>query len=295
MKYRSSEETSLCILSVLAENREYAQYDLHKHKEIEKDYHTVLRHLQALEKDKQIRFVRTEPGQKCGKERKIYEITFSGLILVLKKGLEPYRLIPFDKDHEETNREIEKAIDQTTVIHRDKIPLIFGKWDFFKENDVKDIIVKRFINAIWSSRLLPSLNGAREMEQKLSTIRIGHLSSKENEEFEIELHGKIEGRKRIKEISQYQKTIVENLKELYEERVSQRMRDLINKTFGILSVGFIDKRFKDEREESMFLLQVLRKDSDLKAYIDNELNEIEKEYAQYLANIKSWKQQLGIF
>jgi len=292
MPYRSSEETSLNILNVLAENKEYAQYDLDK--KIEKDYHTVLRHLQALEKNGYIHLVRTEPAEKGGKERKIYELTLNGLILVLKKRSELYSALIFGKVQEETNREIEEAIDQVVSIHRDKLPLIFGKWVFFKENNIKDLIVRRFIFAIQRSRLLSSLNGADKMNQELSAMKIGHLSRRENEEFLIKLHGEVEGKKRIEEMSKHQRAIVKTLKELYEDRVSQRMRDLLNMTFGIISVDFKNKRFGDEREESTYLLKILRKDSELRAYIDNELNKIEDEHAQYLTNIKSWKQMLGI-
>jgi len=290
MKYRSGEETSLSILSILTENREYAQYDLPK--EIKKDYRTVLRHLQALEKEGYIHLFRTEASEKGGKERKIYESTLNGLILMLKKSAEQYSFVLFDKDHKEINRAIEDLIDQIAAIHKGMLPLIFGKWGFFTESDIKHIVVKRFLSAIRSSQLLPSLNGVREMDQKLSTIRIG--KTKKQEEEVKELYGEIEGRKKIKEIQERHIRILKGLKELCESRVSKEMRGLHDTTFGILSVGFKNEGFKDEKEESMFLLQILRKDVELKAYLDNEFNEIEKEYAQYLANLKSWKQELGI-
>jgi hypothetical protein len=66
---------------------------------------------------------------------------------------------------------------------------------------------------------------------------------------------------------------------------------LINNVFGL----YVHLGRPDEQEESMKLLEVIRKDSEIRTYVDNQINEIEKEYAQYLANIKSWKQILGTF
>ena len=174
----------------------------------------------------------------------------------------------------------EEELDEIAEKHAFVLPLIFGKWSFFKENGVKDIIAKRFIRAVAGSHLSSSFpTNVRETEKKTQDM------DKYTEEYFEELYGEA--------LTPAQKGMDEALRKVYDPRLSQTMRELTNKTLGLFSVGFIDERFKDEREESMFLLQVLRKDSDLKAYIDNELNEIEKEYTQYLANVKSWKQQLG--
>jgi DNA-binding PadR family transcriptional regulator len=290
MRTKTTVKPEMAILFVLAEHSEFEQYKLPKETSI--SYRTILRFLKPMEKADWIHLVRTEASEKGGKERKIYELTLNGLILMLKKSAEQYSFISFDKDHKKTNRAIEDLIDQVATIHKGMLPLIFGKWGFFIESDVKHIVVKRFLSAIRSSQLLPSLNGVREMDQELSNIRIG--KTKKQEEEVKELYGEIEGRKKIKEIQERHIRILKGLKELCESRVSKGMRDLHDTTFGILSVGFKNEGFKDEGEESMFLLQLLRKDVELKAYLDNEFNEIEKEYTQYLANLKSWKQELGI-
>ena len=62
MQYKSSEKTMRDILRVLAVNREYAQYNMPS--AIGKDYRTILRHLQQLEKSGAIKLARTEQAKK---------------------------------------------------------------------------------------------------------------------------------------------------------------------------------------------------------------------------------------
>jgi DNA-binding PadR family transcriptional regulator len=123
MKYRSSTETSLKILTLLAIEKEYAQYDMPK--KVRKDYRTTLRHLQDLEKHGLILLSRTEPASKGGKDRKIYTLTKAGLIVIL--GYE----------------HIYDSIDQVATNYATDFPLIFGKWQFFIENDCGDVAVQR--------------------------------------------------------------------------------------------------------------------------------------------------------
>ena len=292
MRTKTTVKPEIKILRVLAHHREFEQYNLPKETNI--SYRTILRFLKPMEKADLIRLVRTEPSEKGGKDRKIYETTFSGLIRAIKPIAEKY-----DYAEEKVKKEIEETVDQIMAIHKGKFPLIFGKWNFFRENNVIDIIVKRFIRAVLGSNLPFYTHVLEITKQQLQNAKTGH-PDKELEQFMNELHGETEGKKKFEELSQAMKGIDEALKNMhtcmhaYELRVSQGMRDLTNKTLGLFSVGFVDGQFKDEKNESMFLLQVLRKDSELKAYIENELNEIEREYTQYLANVKSWKQQFGI-
>ncbi|MCJ7760270.1 hypothetical protein MUP59_03920, partial [Candidatus Bathyarchaeota archaeon] len=60
MKYRTSKMTSVMVLATLFENKKYPQYDMDK--AIDKDYRTVLRHLQMLEYNDLIQQGKTEPS-----------------------------------------------------------------------------------------------------------------------------------------------------------------------------------------------------------------------------------------
>ena len=123
MKYRSSIETSLKILTILTINKEYAQYDMDE--AIGKDYHTILRHLKNLEKNRLIELKRSEPARKRGKDRKIYTLTTLGLITIL--GFE----------------HIYDEIDEVANNYSSDLLLIFGKWQFFVDNGCRDQAVER--------------------------------------------------------------------------------------------------------------------------------------------------------
>jgi len=129
MKYRSSIETSLKILTLLAITKEAAQYEIPK--EIRKDYRTALRHIQMLEKQGLIKLARTEPASKGGKDKKIYTLTAAGLV-----GILGYQHI-YD------------CIDQVAMNYHSIFPLIFGKWQFFKDNDCGDIAMHRLKDTMY--------------------------------------------------------------------------------------------------------------------------------------------------
>lgn len=278
MKYRSSKETSLRILAVLAENREYAQYDLHKNKKIERDYHTVLRHLRTLEKDGQIRFVRAEPGQKGGKERNIFSITLAGLILVLHER-EP----------------LWNQIDKIAKQHAEELPLIFGKWGFFQENDIRDTIIQRLRFAISLSRIPVYAYDLKALKQKMQSVETGQfvkgvetrLSPTDRKKY-----GEAGTKELIERVVKRHTSILKSRMEEIPYSLDREKHRLINNVFGLY---YIHPSRPDEQEESVKLLKVVRKDSEIKAYVDNEINEMEKEVTQYLANIKCWKQILGTF
>jgi DNA-binding PadR family transcriptional regulator len=126
MRYRSSVSTSYHVLATIAEHKEFAQYDLPR--AINKDYRTVLRHLKHLEKKNLIRLARREPAQKRGKDRKIYTITFLGLVTLLK--------LSHLWDHAET-------VDAIAEQYAAYLPLLFGKWRLYAKHDFRDTIARR--------------------------------------------------------------------------------------------------------------------------------------------------------
>lgn len=100
-------------------------------KTIDKDYRTILRHLQTLEKNGLIELSRTEPAQKGGKDRKVYTLTMGGVVCIL--------------GYEHTY----DYIGQVAANYRSAFPLIFGKWQFFIENDCVDIAIERLKDTIY--------------------------------------------------------------------------------------------------------------------------------------------------
>jgi len=78
MMYTRSRDTNMKILGILALEGECCQYNLPK--KLGKSYRTILRRVQDLEMNKLIKIIRTERSAKKGKERKIYSLTFRGLI-----------------------------------------------------------------------------------------------------------------------------------------------------------------------------------------------------------------------
>jgi DNA-binding PadR family transcriptional regulator len=119
MRYRSSEKTIINLLTAIAENREFAQYDMKK--AIGKNYRTVLRYLPKLESCNLIQLSRTESSRKKGKDRKIYNITLLGIIELLKTRVRQ-------------TKDFVELTDKMAALHPEVLPLVFGKWQLFDEN-----------------------------------------------------------------------------------------------------------------------------------------------------------------
>ncbi len=130
VKYRAGVNTDLKILLACALKKEQAQYDTPK--AINKDYHTVLRHLKALQHDGLICFTQTQEAKKHGKEKKFYTVTLRGLANLLAVE--------------------EKAwnnINEIAKNHTDKL-LVFEKWDFFAKENLQHLIIGNLKHALLS-------------------------------------------------------------------------------------------------------------------------------------------------
>jgi len=140
VRYRSSVETSHDILAIIAQHKEYAQYDLCS--AIKKDYRTVLRHVKHLKRRNLIHLRRSEPASKGGKDRNIYGLTFQGLIAVLKR--------PQFWLHSEN-------VDDIAGKYTAHLPLVFGKWELYEQHDFKEQIVARMHFVLTDRTLLDPL------------------------------------------------------------------------------------------------------------------------------------------
>jgi DNA-binding PadR family transcriptional regulator len=104
-------KTATAILKALAFEKELAQYDIPR--KVNKHYSTIFRQLKKLEKNGLVNFVREERSKKKGQNKRLYCITFLGLLQVLS-GM------------------TETEINRVAEIHGDKW-LIFGQWQFLSK------------------------------------------------------------------------------------------------------------------------------------------------------------------
>jgi DNA-binding PadR family transcriptional regulator len=276
MRTKTTVKPEMEILFVLAEHSEFEQYKLPKETGI--SYRTILRSLKLMEKADWIRLVRTEASEKGGKERNIFSITLAGLILVLHER-EP----------------LWGQIDKIAKQHTEKLSLIFGKWGFFQENGIRDTIIQRLRYAISLSRIPVYAYDLKALKQKMQSVETGQfVKGVETRLSPIDRkkYGEAGAKELIEKIVKRHASIVKSRMDEIPYSLDREKHRLINNVFGLY---YIYPSRPDELEESVKLLEVVRKDSEIRAYVDNEINEIEKEFTQNLANIKSWKQILGTF
>jgi hypothetical protein len=251
-RYSASIKTSGMILTALLNNKEYAQYDMPK--AIKKDYRTVLRHLKLLKQYEMIRLVREEPAKRGGKERKIFGLTVKGLLQALK----------FEFNHEGITLErVEKIADA----YPDSLPLIFGKWKLFRKYQVRPLIFDRF-----ASSLLYLPDRLSEMSQE--TISIMQKVPKQMSTGEKLPYG-------------YKR---------HHEMIAPVLRDRI-RADGMDDLDSVNHNVFLEPADALELsnaqlrlFSVLKKDEDLKAYVNEDFERIERVFLGYLQNIRIWKQ-----
>jgi len=122
------------ILEVLSLNPEVYQYDLAK--KVGCSYRTVIRQLKTLKNLKLIRLVRTEPSEKKGKEKNVWQLTLRGLLISLT-----------------SNQRVWQQIDVVANAHKDKL-LIFKKWAYFTEKGLREEIIKSLKKSVESFFLI---------------------------------------------------------------------------------------------------------------------------------------------
>lgn len=123
-------KTDIDILYTLAVKKETSRYEL---KDItNRAYSGIHRSISKLLSMKLIYETRTEPNKKNRNvEVKYYSLTNIGL----------FNTLGLVKTWEN--------IDLVANTHPEKYPLIFGKWGFFKENGILELIVERLFNGVY--------------------------------------------------------------------------------------------------------------------------------------------------
>jgi hypothetical protein len=275
MKYRSSTETSLLIIATLLENKEYAQYDMPQI--VEKDYRTILRHLKKLEYHGLIKVVRTEPAAKKGKERKIFSLELNGLIIGLKF------LFSIIKNPIQLAEDMEKL----AIIHKELLPLILGKWEFWKKEKIEELILNQLKKALdrieypyffVRSTPIPYKGEIHTEKNLLKTAKKLFGSTKYVKDFEIFSESLQDFRKASDEFTQYifyKKVLLEGWDNKFEKISIFFKKENLE--------GFVEwnEKFKN-------FLKSLVKDSDLSNFIDDYFINMREEYEYYLKNIDDW-------
>lgn len=114
-------ETDLRILELLIERGPLNQYKISKG--IDADYPTAHKAIKKLEEDGFVKFEHEEVTEKGGRA-KVYSLTLKGFTVVIGMG--------------RVDRNIDKAIMKWSQL----LPLVLGKWDYFKAMGLEDEILE---------------------------------------------------------------------------------------------------------------------------------------------------------
>ncbi len=223
------------ILLAIARERNKTHYELWWKDKIARSNKTVLSVLSKLKKRKLIESRQEERGR----ERKYYNITFEGLVGILK---------------------YEQAfahIDEIAKTQKEMLPLVFGKWKFFKKQKILNEIIERLRNLI------------KDLWQKYYTLTLvpEDLPS---------LHDLGEDRIRPKDFPKPEGT----------PRIINV--DINYPLFGLDKLPLFTSKTKATEKEKWFL-KTLREDPDLRKYIDLTLDANEKKLKIFFSNAREWK------
>ena len=148
------------------------------------------------------------------------------------------------------------AIDEIAEAQSEFLPLIFGKWRFFKENKLRDVIVDRLWLAFYD---ITSHFRFKDLALR-QIIVLEKAKDKDKQELE----------KVFESMDSFMKTVV--LNEITEKVI----------------FGYPDTTTIQEQQK---FLSVLRKDPDLRRYITRTLEQKERKYVKWLEHIRflrSW-------
>lgn len=233
------------ILQVLAKSKEpRTHYQLWKKDKVASSNKTVLKALSNLERIHMIESKRENEGRK----RKLYNLTFTGLIACLRY------------------QQAWQSIDKIAESKKDMLPLVFGKWRFFKKEQILDDIIQNL--------------------QLVASILWKHTASL--------LHSpeSLYGFLVIDAIRKPRKLMI--TKTLHTQKTEVDVNRLV---FGIYHLAWwpidtpqdgVERVWSVQKQKS--LMQVLRRDPEIEKNIDAQLRRSEKTLEWHKENVKSWKE-----
>lgn len=269
VNYSRRFKTGLKILWEIALSEKVCQYDLPK--KVGDSYRTILRHLKTL---KELRFIEldsTEPSSKGGKEKNIWRITFPGLLRLLMEG------------------ENLRHIDELATKYAKHLPLIFGKWPFFKQKDIKDQIKERIQK---SSSTIES-----QIERILLIVdqeeRQKNIDESENLIRDIDLSRiGADPQGFLQALRDFDSDFLKISGDSEEARATAK-REITNSLLGVVLLEPL--RTSKELAEYLSYLSVLKKDPELHRYVTEEVkricSELENKYTRKLRLLRLWESQ----
>ena len=134
MRAKAAIKSEIIIIQALAIRKEIGQHEMPK--ETGLSYRTILRNLRPLEKRNEIKLILTTLSEKGEKEKKIYAITFKGLVHALSNCFS-------------RNRRFRESLEDIIKAHPDKL-LTFKKWNLFEKANLKDFMLENLEKALRS-------------------------------------------------------------------------------------------------------------------------------------------------
>lgn len=257
------------VVALARSKRPLTHYQLWKKHKVAASNKTVLVTLNRLEKKHMI----DSRQEQVGRKRKFYNLTFFGLLASL------------------TYRKAWQWIDEIAAAQKNMLPLVFGKWAFFKKEHVLDEVMERLkfeIFRLWKSSVSYFI-----MPETLSSFLAMERMSTRQKLASIEY-------KRWKESTSL---AIDELTKLVSGGDECRV-DFTSLVFGIHNLPWwpLDvesaysemnkenlKKLKLKVERQKKLLQVLRRDPELKKYIDYCLKFDRTVFEIQMENVNSWR------
>jgi hypothetical protein len=126
--YTPRKEKISQLLSLFAKEKEIYQSELEGKTGV--SYRNIITQLQILEQNGLIGSPKVERRPERGRGKYIWTITLNGLLNYL---------------HSTINTITKEELDIIATNHADLLPLIFGKWKFFKQNNLDDLVILRLM------------------------------------------------------------------------------------------------------------------------------------------------------
>ena len=228
------------MLVYLACNRGKNKWDIKE--ALKKSYSNVFQTIPKLLADNLIRVSKTEEGSKNPKiQVEHYELTYSGLLVALQE---------IDWKH----------IDTVVNNYAEMEPLLFGKWGFFEEKGIKNVIIQRLQAAVVYFQL----------QRGKKWYRIQEGPSEENVKILVETKGKETA-----------------------ERALWRHKQIVgNLTDSVLGFNlYLHPKNEDERvKEEMRVLQILSEDQDIKRYLQKQIKFWKETYSNIWNNVLGFEE-----
>ena len=292
MKNKRQFQTSMKVLYQIALNKVAYQSDLgNKIGSKGISYRSLLRHLESLKKIQCIEIDHLEPSSKKGKEKNTWKVTFIGNLLLIKNIFDEIsslfsidyfeqimendpEMVLLIKKRNEWKKYNEKLsqLDDLAKNQSEVLPLIFGKWQFFEDKKIKNIVIRRLSHTTHyienSIRRMFSIMDLNEQHHKLKDyLKIQKDDIKDT----FKSVGYSEG------IDHFSKASENMIKASYDPEVNplkieEEARIIINNlVFGLAGMVFgLTGPLLDPVTGEKYLLK-LCDDQDIQSYIKNEI------------------------